>query len=100
MSWKDILKANVQARILRMLKGALNEMDGVSVDRVTSTKNGRTLKFYCTYDGADKGLKENVEFIVIRGNPAKKISDTVAIKGMQTNARKALAKKNVFIGEW
>ena len=99
MNWKEILKANIQSKILRMLKGALNEMDGVSVDRVTFTKKGH-LRFYCTYDGADRGPKESVEFIVSTGYPAKHISDAQATKGMQTNARTAFAKKNVFIGEW
>lgn len=99
MSWEDILKANIQTRVLNMLKGALNEMEGVSVDRVTYTKK-RHLRFYCVYDGPEKGLKDKIEFIVSTGYPAKHISDAKATKGMQTNARRALAKKNVFIGEW
>lgn len=41
-----------------------------------------------------------VKFIVSTGFPSNKIARSEACQGMRTNARKALARKNVFIGEW
>jgi hypothetical protein len=81
MKWWSVLKRGgryVSKKKLEELRGCLEELDGSELPARMS----------------------EVKFIVSTGLPSNKVARSEACQGMRTNARKALARKNVFIGEW
>tara|TARA_R100000458_G_scaffold59945_1_gene73082 strand:+ start:13575 stop:13886 length:312 start_codon:yes stop_codon:yes gene_type:complete len=101
MNWFDILKKKkgkyVSTKVLNELKQCLNELDGVEVEEVTVTRKGH-YQFRAKYIGEELPPKQTeVKFIVTTGLPDKHISLQQSCAAMKTNARKALARKNVFI---
>jgi len=103
MKWWSVLKRSgryVSKKKIDELRGCLEELDGVVVDEVVITKK-RHFQFRATYTGDELPAKvSEVKFIVSTGFPSNKVARSEACQGMRTNARKALARKNVFIGEW
>jgi len=104
MKWWSVIKGKrgkyVSKKVLDLMRGSLEELDGVAVDEVVTTKN-QHYQFRATYTGEELPAKmSEVKFIVSTGLPNRKTKMNDARQQMKTNARKALARKNVFIGEW
>jgi len=99
MSWFDIIKGKyISSKVLKRIKKAINSIEGVTIDKINHSNKTQHIKIYCTYEGEASPDGKPVKFIISTGARGAVVRKIEAL--MKQNVKRALERKNVFIGEW
>ncbi len=100
MNWFDIVKGKfISKRILKEIKKSIESVEGVTVEEIVTSRRTQHLKYKCVYEGEDSPDGKPVKFVITTGG--RNLAKVDKIRPlMRKNVKKALEKKNVFIGDW